>query len=640
MSSGRRVDIKKILASADLRRELMIPTLQATQAREGIDTSREQAERAYHVVTETERPAFFDLQPFKGRRGEPERRELAFVQALKGHGVRVRFDVARRDFGAIDGSPLDYRSVGLVAHIFREATGLDPAQATVKQGLATSEDEHWVRLWWEVLRRDIDRAGRWAPFAKGGNFSRFYSDVVLVLFWANDGRALKDWVIEQEGSETKRIYSQDWYFKSGLTWPRRTQRGFNVRVLPSGCIFADKGPAIFPRREDDAFFILGISNSAPAEALLRGLMSFGSWEVGVIKRLPIPQTTSVQRERVSSLAKAIHDAKAAWDEGNEISTHFRVPWLLWTDLAEATIPIRLDRLEAKEKGDEARIQGLYAELNDDAYRLYGIPGKSRELLEESMGPRAPEVIWPQMEGQSADQKRMEHVWRLLSFAVKRVLEGDDDGIVPFGAVNAEARLIDRIRLELAELFAGRDLNQVEVEIVNELRRGAKGYRKCASLEEWLDSAFFEFHCSLYNGRPIYWHLASAQGATPFAFGVLVHYHRFDKNRMAKLRSTYLRDSIEEFRREAGLADKLGRADDRLEWQTKMEETLTFDRKLQLVQEGNHEGPVGEVSDYRILTPWKKAEERPKGWDPDLDDGVKVNIGPLEKAGVLRIGKVT
>ena len=413
-----------------------------------------------------------------------------------------------------------------------------------------------------------------------------------------------------------------------------------MRVLPSGCIFADKGPAIFPRREDDAFFILGISNSAPAEALLRGLMSFGSWEVGVIKRLPIPQTTSVQRERVSSLAKAIHDAKAAWDEGNEISTHFRVPWLLWTDLAEATIPIRLDRLEAKEKGDEARIQGLYAELNDDAYRLYGIPGKSRELLEESMGPRAPEVIWPQMEGQSADQKRMEHVWRLLSFAVKRVLEGDDDGIVPFGAVNAEARLIDRIRLELAELFAGRDLNQVEVEIVNELRRGAKGYRKCASLEEWLDSAFFEFHCSLYNGRPIYWHLASAQGATPFAFGVLVHYHRFDKNRMAKLRSTYLRDSIEEFRREAGLADKLGRADDRLEWQTKMEETLTFDRKLQLVQEGNHEGPVGEVSDYRILTPWKKAEERPKGWDPDLDDGVKVNIGPLEKAGVLRIGKVT
>ncbi len=42
---------------------------------------------------------------------------------------------------------------------------------------------------------------------------------------------------------------------------------------------------------------------------------------------------------------------------------------------------------------------------------------------------------------------------------------------------------------------------------------------------------------------------------------------------------------------------------------------------------------------RILTPWKSPEDRPKGWDPDIDDGVKVNLEPLQKAGVLRIGKV-
>ncbi len=29
------------------------------------------------------------------------------------------------------------------------------------------------------------------------------------------------------------------------------------------------------------------------------------------------------------------------------------------------------------------------------------------------------------------------------------------------------------------------------------------------------------------------------------------------------------------------------------------------------------------------------EERPQGWEPDLDDGVKVNIEPLQQAGVLR-----
>ena len=106
--------------------------------------------------------------------------------------------------------------------------------------------------------------------------------------------------------------------------------------------------------------------------------------------------------------------------------------------------------------------------------------------------------------------------------------------------------------------------------------------------------------------------------------------------MAKLRASYVRDSIEELRREAGLADKAGRADDRLELQAKLEEVQALDKKLQLVQEGHHEGPEGGERDFRILTPWKEPAARPQGWSPDLDDGVKVNIAPLERAGVLRV----
>ena len=193
---------------------------------------------------------------------------------------------------------------------------------------------------------------------------------------------------------------------------------------------------------------------------------------------------------------------------------------------------------------------------------------------------------------------------------------------------------------MAALFPGRDINQVEVEIANELKRSVKGYRRCGGLSEWLSNVFFEYHCSLYKNRPIFWHIASGQGTSPFAFGALMHYHRFDKNRMAKLRGTYLRDAIEEFRREAGLADKEGRTEDRMEWQAKVEEMQVFDQKLQRIQEGYHEGPDGGDRDYRILTPWKEPDERPKGWDPDIDDGVKVNIAPFEKAGVLRVAKVT
>ena len=50
----RRVDIKAVLADPGLRREMMIPAIQAIQAREGIDTTREQAEQAYDRVQQEE----------------------------------------------------------------------------------------------------------------------------------------------------------------------------------------------------------------------------------------------------------------------------------------------------------------------------------------------------------------------------------------------------------------------------------------------------------------------------------------------------------------------------------------------------------------------------------------------------------
>jgi hypothetical protein len=634
MAKKRRVDLRKILADPDLRRELMVPTIQATQAREGIETSREEAERAYYVVTEGEKAAFFDLDRFKGGRGESERRHETFVRALRDEVERVRFDVARRDFAVIESAPLAYRRVGLVAHIFREAPALAPAWAEAVVGLQTSADERFVRHWWEASPHTIGKGKRWVPFAKGGGFSRFYSDVYLIVNWDRSGAAIRTF-------ERSYIRNEDYYFKPGLTWPLRTQRGFNLRVMPEGCVFGHKGPAIFPDRKQDTHFLLGVANSTAAEYLLSGLMSFGSWEVGVIKRLPIPKPSATLHDRIAQIAKTIHDAKASWDEGNETSTRFRAPWLLRDDLVEdaMSVPARLERLAALETEEEARIQEIYAELNDLAYKLYGIPEKTRGSIEETLGDRPPEVLWPQMEGKTVEQKRMEHVFRLLSYTVKRVVEEDDDGIVPFQPAAGESGLVDRVRHELQTLFPERDVGEVEVALANELKKNVKGYRRTDGISEWLKHAFFEYHASLYQKRPILWHIASNQGTAPSAFGVLVHYHRFDGNRMAQLRAQYLRDATHTFRREAGLADKEGRTEARTEWQARLEEAEELDRRLQWVQEGHHEGPEGGDRDYRILTPWKPPEARARAWAPDVDDGVKVNVEPLQKAGVLRVAKV-
>ena len=290
--------------------------------------------------------------------------------------------------------------------------------------------------------------------------------------------------------------------------------------------------------------------------------------------------------------------------------------------ADCPISRRLSALATREQKEEERIVRLYAAINDGVYKLYGIPDSTRAVIEESLRERPPEVLWPQMEPKTAEQKRMEHVWRLLSYVVKRVVEADEDGIVPFAALSGETSLLDRVHRELAALFPAQDVNQVEVEIANELKRRVKGYKPAASMREWLHNVYFDYHVALYKKRPIVWHIASSQGSAPFAFGALCHYHKFDANRMAKLRSSYLREAIETFQRDAAIADREGHAEDRIELQARLEEAQALDRKLQAVQEGHRDGPEGGNRDYGLLPLWKSPEERPTGWDPDIDDGVQ------------------
>ena len=620
--TSKRMNVRAILADADLRRRLMVSTIQATQAREGIVTSPEQADRAYYVVSEGERATFFALEPFKGiRRGESDRRHEMFVRSVRGEAPILRSDIARRDFSVIDGSPLAFDRVGILAKVFRDHEAAE-RRARTFQGVITGIDEPYIRCHWEVTPRRDKRP--WKTLHKGGGFSRFYYDSELVLDWSDRAKG-----------EFHRLRDPAIYFKRGLTWPRRTQKGFNLRRLPGDCVFSDKGPSVFFETTEMEDYFLGLGNSLFAEFVMQTLMSFGSWELTVVRRFPLALGSESQRQQIAKLAVSIHDTKAAWDTGNEISTRFDQPWLLRTEMAGRPLPERLDLLSQIEAREQNGIEVAFAAIDECVFGLYRVPATVQESIRSALPDRPGEILWAQMEGKTAEQKRMEHVWRLLSFAVNRVIEADDDGIIPLGRATGETPLVERIRQELAALFPGREESQLEVEIINELRRGAKGYRKCVSLDDWLANAFFEFHASLYKSRPIYWHIASAQGTAPFAFGALVHYHRFDKNRMAKLRATYVRDTIEELRRDVGLADKAGRTDDRVELQAKLEEVQALDKKLQQIQEGYHEGPEGGERDFRILTPWKEPSERPRGWAPDLDDGVKVNIAPLDRAGVLR-----
>jgi len=104
----KRVDVRAILADQDLRRELMVSTIQATQAREGIETTTEQAHRAYTIANQADKAVFFALDQFKAARGREDGRECAFVANLGAGKETVRFDIPRSDFGVVEGAPLAF----------------------------------------------------------------------------------------------------------------------------------------------------------------------------------------------------------------------------------------------------------------------------------------------------------------------------------------------------------------------------------------------------------------------------------------------------------------------------------------------------------------------------------------------------
>jgi hypothetical protein len=187
---------------------------------------------------------------------------------------------------------------------------------------------------------------------------------------------------------------------------------------------------------------------------------------------------------------------------------------------------------------------------------------------------------------------------------------DDDGIVCLPAVGGELPAADRLQALLIRAYGdtwspGRTRELLE-------QAGSAN----TNLADWLRDDFFKHHCKTFANRPFVWHIWDGRKD---GFGVLVNYHRLDRAGLEKLTYTYLGDWTE--RQRADAAEDVPGADLRLaaarELKTKLEAIL-----------------AGEPP-YDVFVRWKQPHEQPIGWDPDLNDGVRLNVRPFVGAGVLR-----
>jgi len=194
---------------------------------------------------------------------------------------------------------------------------------------------------------------------------------------------------------------------------------------------------------------------------------------------------------------------------------------------------------------------------------------------------------------------------------------DDDGIVCLSSVRGEPPAQDRLLALLIAAWETVEPGSWRPSILAKLLADSD----CAGkdLEVWLRDKFFEQHARRFQHRPFIWHLWDG---LKDGFGALVNYHKLDARNLERLIHTYLGDWTRQ--QEAGVRDGVDGA------QIRLAAALDLKRRLELILEG--EPP------YDIFVRWKPLAEQPVGWNPDLNDSVRLNIRPFMIAGVLRHNK--
>jgi hypothetical protein len=450
---------------------------------------------------------------------------LSTCAALRGNIDDSRiFDVEPHSFSALPGSPFSYWASENELKLFSRLPNMSTLGGETKCGAGTLDDFRFLRIWWE-----ISGSPKWVPFPKGGVFSPWYGEVPLNVSWNKSGQELKQFVQDKVGSASRKIQAQEFYFRRGITWPRRTTQ-LSFRFMNEGCIFADKGPAAFIEGDDKnvLFALCAMMNSSPFGRLVSlqlGTTDLArSFEVGIIQRTPFPNLSKKQIADLSSGARRAWSLKRSLYSVDENSRSFLLPEALQVrskNYSSTTI--------------SAELADIQAEIDVLAFNLYGFNDLERFAALGSVGLTGdgPEIETTEADD-NEDDDEAEAVnqadgllswaagvafgrfdWRLAIGEREAPTEPDpfdplpakSPGMLPDGA--AQFHVHSGILLD--DPGHQHDLPRVIEEVLARVQADVPG-----DVRRWLKRDFFDHHLKQYSKSrrkaPIYWPLSTSSGS--------------------------------------------------------------------------------------------------------------------------------
>ena len=500
--------------------------------------------------------------------------------------------------------------------------------AHARVGGQTSDDSRFLRLRWEVTA--LESAGfEWRAFAKGGEYSPYHDDIHLVIPWREDRGTLWGFT-GRKGRKSETPSSADFFFRAGLTYPRRTTKRFAPRALPAGCAFGDKGPAIVDVKGSN-WGLLAMLNSRPISYLfslgtgaVETMDASNSYEVGLLQRLPVP-TDAVTDNNLEALGRAAWLARADLDLRDEATALFNAPF---APLGfRQTIDETCRRLVRHLREQADTYVAAQEQIDTRVVELYGFEESDWQDIQAHGG----EIHVPDVPDDEDDALRTEMSARLVHYLVG----------ASFGRWDVTALRTSADSLEDTDPFAAIDMpsmllrEDAQTALVDDVGHPAdiveavKGQLRIAGIEEpdivlaegadylgvtrggirgWLSKSAFGDHIKRYTKSrrkaPIYWQLATPSGS----YSVWLYYHRFTSDTLYRV----VRDFVVPKLAHAETALAKLRADSGKETGSKARKEIEAQQVL--------------VEELRVLHE-EIARVAPL-WSPRLDDGVIVTFAPL------------
>lgn len=546
-----------------------------------------------------------------------------------------RFNKTNEQLREIQGTPYTaYWASDVVLSAFKKSHLVgDVSEPRV--GMATANNDRFIRLWFEVNRNKfginissrkeaVESRKKWFPFAKGGEQRKWYGNNDTVVNWENDGFEIQNFKDEKTGRIRSHNYNLDYIFSSALTWTVIGTEKTSFRFCPVGFLYSNSGYGLFCNNEKTKYYLLGFMNSKIAASLLKILSPSMGFESGYLRKLPLIESDSLD-SIVERVKHCIDGSNAEWDSF-EVSWDFKKHPLL-RNVSAISEAFAQWQLECEDRFNQ--LKANEEELNRIFIDIYGLQD---ELT--------PEVEDKDVTVRKADLQR--DIKSLLSYAVGCMfgrysldVEGlayaggkwdsskyqsfipDADNVIP---ITDEEYLDDDIVSRLCDwlkVVYGADTLEANLDYIAKAL-GNKGSTSREIIRNYFLNDFFKDHCQTYSvtgsgKRPIYWLFDSGKQN---GFKALVYLHRYTPDTIGNLRIDYLHkmQRVYEF--------EINRMQDMMDHSENAREVAAASKRKdklakQLKECREYDEKISHLALSRI--------------ELDLDDGVKVNYRKLQTA---------